>query len=253
MYVTELGKTINRTRTIWILDKFIFVSLLRNCFTEKNKRSNPGLQTKTSMKFCEPRAMHDPKSHQTQIIAIAIKPKSSLHAVLSGTLTQHFLQYPKAGQVYTARFISSICHVSGRVANTKPLIHFQIFSAMRSTLSYPRSRRHTFQEIGAIWGLLFVDVLFIWNSDSWLETALQVKGWKRLTVGAMWWLPCMASLWAPRAMRAVHGEVGKNIAVFQRHPPTEILSGIGSCFLTDWHSLWHWVCTKKMFEYIVWC
>jgi hypothetical protein len=101
MYVTELGKTINRTRTIWILDKFIFASLLRNCFFEKNKRSNPDLQTKTSLKFCEPRAMHDPKSYQTQIIAIAIKPKSSLHAVLSGTLTQHFLQYAEAGQVYS--------------------------------------------------------------------------------------------------------------------------------------------------------
>jgi hypothetical protein len=57
-------------------------------------------------------------------------------------------------------------------------------------------------------------------------------------------------------MRAVHGEVGKNIAVFQRHPPTDILSGIGSCFLAATNMLPNrsanfkrWVCTKKMFEY----
>ena len=72
----------------------------------------------------------------------------------------------------------------------------------------------------------------------------------------MSWLPCMASLWAPRAMRAVHGEVGKNIAVFQPHPPTDILCGVYSNILPATNMLPNrsanfirWVCPKKMFEY----
>ena len=122
MYVTELGKTINRTRTIWILDKFIFASLLRNCFFEKNKRSNPDLQTKP---------------------------------------TQHFLQYPEAGQVYSTLHFK---HMSfgWSCCKHKTINTFQIFSAMRSTLSYPRSA-----QAYSSWNRDDLGVVICWCFDGW--------------------------------------------------------------------------------------
>ena len=122
MYVTELGKTINRTRTIWILDKFIFASLLRIVSLKKT-------------------------SAQTQIF------KPNRHSTFCST--------PRLAR-YTARFISSICHLGGRVANTKPLILFRFFSAMRSTLSYPRSA-----QAYSSWNRDDLGVVICWCFDGW--------------------------------------------------------------------------------------